>query len=211
MARAAARASRPVENPRRATPRRSGRTVATRTASDRRAQSARAARTAVKPTIKPTGKPTSPKRVQPRRSRSPIARAVTHRDASSASRRMVKIGSGILFVIVAIMMVVVVAQTRIAENQMNIDRIEDDISAERDRYNTLRLERSTLREPARLVIEARALGMQPGVGIDFTSVEPMTVAAVLVATGGVDPELLAESDDPLREYGEFKSILGGRP
>ncbi len=210
MARAAARATRPVENPRRATPRRSGRTVATRTASDRRAQSARATRTAVKPAGKPTGT-TNPKRVQPRRSRSPIARAVTHRDASSSSRRMVKIGSGVLFVIVAIMMIVVVAQTRIAENQMNIDRIEDDISAERDRYNTLRLERSTLREPARLVIEARALGMQPGVGIDFTSVEPMTVAAVLVATGGVDPELLAESDDPLREYGEFKSILGGRP
>jgi hypothetical protein len=93
---------------------------------------------------------------------------------------------------------------------MQIDRIEDDIAAERDRYDTLRLERSTLREPARLVVEARALGMQPGVGVDFTSVDPMTVAAVLVSTGGVDPALLSESDDPLREYGQFKAILGGR-
>lgn len=109
------------------------------------------------------------------------------------------------------MMAVVVAQTRIAENQLQIDRIEDDIVAERDRYNALRLERSTLREPARLVIEARALGMQPGVGVDFTSVDPMTVAAVLVATGGVDPDLLDDSGDPLREYGEFKAILGGQP
>lgn len=197
MARAAARTARPA--PRRSTVQPSSRQVATRSAAQRRAAAARP---------KPVPAPTR-KRVRPRRSS--IARAVNHRDASSASRRFVKIGASLLFVLVAIMMAVVVAQTRIAENQMRIDRIEDDIAAERDRYNSLRLERSTLREPARLVIEARALGMQPGIGIDFTTVEPMTIAAVLVATGGVDPELLDDSDDPLREYGEFKSILGGQP
>lgn len=195
MARALERQPRPATGRRSAQP---ARRVATRTAADRRARS--------KPVVAPT-----PKRVQPRRSRSPIARAVTHRDASSASRRLVKLGFGVLFLLVAIMMAVVVAQTHIAGNQMEIDRIEDDIAAERDRYDTLRLERSTLREPARLVVEARALGMQPGVGVDFTTVDPMTVAAVLVATSGVDPDLLSEGDDPLREYGEFKSILGGRP
>jgi cell division protein FtsL len=152
----------------------------------------------------------APKQVRPRRSRSPIARAVTHRNATTAGRRLVTVGLGVLVLLVAIMMAVVVAQTHIAGNQMQIDRIEDDIAAERDRYDTLRLERSTLREPARLVVEARALGMQPGVGVDFTSVDPMTVAAVLVSTGGVDPALLSESDDPLREYGQFKAILGGR-
>lgn len=172
------------------------RAVSTRSAVDRRARAV------------PTA---APKQIRPRRRRSPIARAVTNRDAPSTSRRLVKTGVGILMLLVAIMMAVVVAQTRIAENQLKIDRIEDDITAERDRYNALRLERSTLREPARLVIEARALGMQPGIGVDFTSVDPMTVASVLVATGGVDPELLTDSDDPLREYGEFKAILGGRP
>jgi hypothetical protein len=170
--------------------------VTTRTSADRR----------VRPVLAP-----APKRVAPRRSRSPIARAVTHRDASSASRRLVVTGVGVLLLLVGVMMAVVVAQTYIAGNQMRIDRIEDDIAAERDRYDTLRLERSLRREPARLVVEARALGMQPGVGVDFTTVEPMTVAAVLVATGGVDPELLSDSEDPFREYGEFKAILGGRP
>lgn len=172
------------------------RRVSTRSAADRRARTVPAA---------------VPRQIEPRRRRSPIARAVTHRDAPSTSRRLVKVGVGILLLLVSIMMAVVVAQTRIAENQLQIDRIEDDIVAERDRYNALRLERSTLREPARLVIEARALGMQPGVGVDFTSVDPMTVAAVLVATGGVDPDLLDDSGDPLREYGEFKAILGGQP
>ena len=201
MARALARESRPTARRVAATPARRvaatpARRVATRTSADRRARSVRVA--------------PAPKRVQPRRAKSPIARAVTHRDASSASRRLVKLGVVVLFLLVAIMMAVVVAQTYIAENQLRIDRIEDDIAAERDRYDTLRLERSTLREPVRLVAEARALGMQPGVGVDFTTVDPMTVAAVLVATGGVDPELLTEAGDPLREYGEFKAILGGR-
>lgn len=195
MARALARNPRPTSGRRAATP---TRRVTTRTSADRRARAV--------PAVAPV-----PKRIQPRRSRSPLARAVTPRDASSASRRLVKMGVASLFVLVAIMMSVVVAQTYIAGNQMRIDRIEDDIAAERDRYDNLRLERSTLREPARLVVEARALGMQPGVGVDFTTVDPMTVAAVLVATGGVDPELLTDAEDPLREYGEFKAILGGRP
>lgn len=194
MARALSRPARPAAG-RRTAP--SARRVTTRTAADRRVRAT--------PSVAP-----APKRVRPRRSRSPIARAVTHRNATSASRRLVTVGLGVLVILVAIMMAVVVAQTHIAGNQMQIDRIEDDIAAERDRYDTLRLERSTLREPARLVVEARALGMQPGVGVDFTSVDPMTVAAVLVSTGGVDPALLSESDDPLREYGEFKAILGGR-
>lgn len=195
MARALPRQTSPASGARATKP---ARRVATRTSADRRVRSTRV--------VAPV-----PKRVVPRHSRSPIARAVTHRDASSASRRLVKLSVGVLFALVAVMMAVVVAQTNIAENQMQIDRIEDDIAAERDRYDTLRLERSTLREPSRLVVEARALGMQPGVGVDFTTVDPMTVAAVLVATGGVDPELLSEVDDPLREYGEFKAILGGRP
>lgn len=195
MARALAR------QPRQSTARRTAsptRRVTTRTSADRRARAV--------PSVAPV-----PKKVQPRRARSPIARAVTHRDASTSSRRLVKMGVAILFLLIAIMMSVVVAQTHIAGNQMRIDRIEDDIAAERDRYDNLRLERSTLREPARLVVEARALGMQPGVGVDFTTVDPMTVAAVLVATGGIDPELLTDAEDPLREYGEFKAVLGGRP
>lgn len=152
----------------------------------------------------------APKFASPAR-RSAIARAVDPQNATTTGRRLVKISLGVLVALVAVMMAVVVAQTRIAENQMQLDRIESRIGSERDRYNQLRLERSQLREPARLVVEARALGMQPGVGVDFTTVDPMTVAAVLVATGGVDPDLLTDGEDPLREYGEFKAIVGGAP
>ena len=67
------------------------------------------------------------------------------------------------------------------------------------------------RDPARLVSEATAMGMVPGNGTDFVSVDPVTVAQVLVATGGVDPELLSVSHDPLVNYGAVKSTIGDRP
>lgn len=203
MARAA---SRTTPRPQRVTAR-PARRVTTRTAAERRST---APKKAVSKTATTTPTKTAPKVVGPAR-RSPIARAVDPQNATTTGRRLVKISLGVLVALVAVMMAVVVAQTRIAENQMQLDRIESKIGAERDRYNQLRLERSQLREPARLVVEARALGMQPGVGVDFTTVDPMTVAAVLVATGGVDPDLLTDGEDPLREYGEFKAIVGGAP
>lgn len=204
MARAASRVA--PRAPRRtpATPSRPSRRVTTRTAADRRSSAPKkSAKTA--PKVVPSRTPA------PRRSRSAIARAVDPQNATVAGRRLVKAALAVLVILVGIMMAVVVAQTRIAENQMQLDRIESRIESERDRYNQLRLERSLLREPARLVVEARALGMQPGIGVDFTTVDPMTVAAVLVATGGVDPDLLSNGADPLQEYGEFKAIVGGAP
>lgn len=216
MARATARAATraPQRSPR--TTSRPTRRVTTRTAADRRSIAPK--KVAPK---KVTPKKVAPKKVQTKaapkgapsssRSRSPIARAVDPQNATAAGRRLVTSALVVLVILVGIMMAVVVAQTRIAENQMQLDRIESRIESERDRYNQLRLERSLLREPARLVVEARALGMQPGVGVDFTTVDPMTVAAVLVATGGVDPELLTDGTDPLQEYGEFKAIVGGAP
>lgn len=166
-------------------------TVTTRTSADRQAR----------PATRQRSKPT----------RSKLALAVSNRNLTRRSRRLVYVTSGVVILVVGIMMMIVVAQTRIAENQMQIDKIESQISAERDRYNTLRLERSSLREPARLVANARAIGMQPGVGTDFTSVDPYTVAAVLVSTGGVDAELLDATENPFETYGEFKATVGGQP
>lgn len=191
-----------------------------------RTAAARSTTTARKPPAKPVGKPVK-KTVTTRTSadrkarpatrqrskpvRSKLALAVSNRNLTRRSRRLVYVTSGVVILVVGIMMMIVIAQTRIAENQMQIDKIESQISAERDRYDTLRLERSSLREPARLVANARAIGMQPGIGTDFTSVDPYTVAAVLVSTGGVDAELLDATEDPFETYGEFKATVGGQP
>ncbi|MFM8381446.1 MAG: hypothetical protein ACKOA6_05545, partial [Actinomycetota bacterium] len=108
-----------------------------------------------------------------------------------------------------LMMVVVVFQTRLAETQLNIDVIEEQIAVERTRYDELRLERSTLREPSRLVTEATALGMVPGAKTIFTDVDPNAVAEVLVSMGGLDPEQFANTRDPLKNYSAVKALVGG--
>lgn len=157
---------------------------------------------------RPVRKVVAPKpRSTPRSRLTPV---VGRRDASKAGRRLVYFLVFVVSLVMLCMFLAVVAQTRIAENQMRLDQIDQQIVAERDRYNTLRLERSSLREPARLVAEARALGMAPGLGTDFTSVDPSTVAAVLVSTGGVDPEFLSVERDPLETYGRVKSLIGDR-
>lgn len=142
---------------------------------------------------------------------SKIAKAVAEKSASRGSRRLILVVLTVVIGLVLVMLAVVSFQTRIAERQMRIDRIESQIRAERDRYNALRVERSRLREPGRLEANAMSLGMEPGKGADFTSVDPITVAQVLVSTGGLDPDLLETSVDPFAAYGEFKSIVGGKP
>ena len=169
-------------------------------------------RTAPQPKAAPQRKKVTTRTAQQRRTQpSPIARAVTQRDVTKRTRRFVFAGLSIAFLAIAMMMLVVVFQTRIAETQLNIDKIESQISAERDRYDALRLERSSLREPARLVTEATGMGMVPGNGTDFVSVDTLNIDQVLVSTGGVDPELLSVSHDPLVNYGAVKSTIGDRP
>lgn len=142
---------------------------------------------------------------------SPIARVVTQREAPKATRRFVTAVSVCMVLALGVMFVVVAVQTHIAETQMKIDKINAQIAGERARYDELRLERSSLREPGALVSQATAIGMIPGNGVKFTSVDPVTVAQVLVATGGVDPELLANAHDPLANYGAVKATVGDRP
>lgn len=140
---------------------------------------------------------------------SPIARVVHRRDAPARLRRFVFMAVGVAVAAITLMMLVVVFQTRLAATQLGIDDIESQITAERSRYDQLRLERSILREPARLVTEARALGMIPGSKTDFRTVDPLAVAEVLVSTSGVDPDSMLSIKNSLERYGSVKAIIGG--
>lgn len=148
--------------------------------------------------------------VKDRAVQSPIARVVNRRDAPARLRRFVFMAVGVAVAAITLMMMVVVFQTRLAETQLGIDDIESEITAQRNRYDQLRLERSILREPARLVSEATALGMVLGSKTDFRTVDPLAVAEVLVATRGVDPGSVLNIKDSLERYGSVKAIIGGR-
>ncbi|CAB4588495.1 unannotated protein [freshwater metagenome] len=169
------------------------------------------------PAVKPARR-VSPKKVttrtakQRQEAKTPRLRRVTSLPGvTTKTRRIVVVGTLVAGLVIAFMLVVVIFQTRIAERQLGIDKVESQISIERQRYDALRLERSSLRNPERLVAEATAMGMVPGQGTDFTAVDPMTMALVLVSTGGVDPKILALSHDPFENYGAVKATVGDRP
>jgi cell division protein FtsL len=165
-----------------------------------------------RPATRPATRTVKPRSAEARRAaKSPVARVVTRRDATNGMRRVIMVSASIAVLAIMVMFLVVAFQTRIAETQMKIDKINSQIQAERDRYDALRLERSALRDPARRVVEATAMGMIPGTGTDFTTVEPTSVAAVLVSTGGVEPEYMSDSEDPLENYGAVKALIGGQP
>lgn len=139
---------------------------------------------------------------------SPLARAVTRKNAPKATRIFIYTVATLAAVIITLMMVVVVFQTRLAETQLNIDVIEDQIAVEQARYNELRLERSSLREPSRLVSQATSLGMVPGTKTTFKDIDADAVAAVLVSMGGIDPDQFANTREPLKNYSSVKAIFG---
>jgi cell division protein FtsL len=149
--------------------------------------------------------------------RDPVARA---REVDAARpelrvvpgrRRTVGLLAVIGALVFALLLGVTAFQTRLAQHQLELDRTERAVAAERERFDQLRLERAELRAPARLAAEAAALGMVPGTETEFVTVAPGIVEEVLVATGGVDPSIAAPAEDPFAAYGAVKAQVGATP
>lgn len=75
--------------------------------------------------------------------------------------------------------------TRIAERQLQIDRLERSVRQAQTDFDVLRAERAELRSPTRLADQAALLGMKPGDESQFVAVAPMTYAIVIATTGEV--------------------------
>jgi cell division protein FtsL len=100
-------------------------------------------------------------------------------------------------------------QTRIAQNQLELDRFDDRIVEQRERFTRLRLERAALLSPDRLMAEAAALGMEPGGATQFVTITPEVMAQVAVAASGVPRRSREQRVDPLGEYGAVKALMDG--
>jgi cell division protein FtsL len=129
----------------------------------------------------------------------------------SGGRRAVRFGVVLGLALFGVMFAVTAFQTRLAENQMQVDKTEAAIAEQRDLYDQLRLESAQLRSPQRLTAEAQKLGMGPGKNVEFVQVDPAIVAAVEVATAGLDDESALPAPDPLDAYGTVKRGVDGTP
>lgn len=112
-------------------------------------------------------------------------------------------------VIAVLMLAAVVLHTRLAERQLEIDRLEEQVSEARGRFDVLRQQRAELRSPNRLMLESADLGMRPSARTEFLEVDSASLAQVLVAAGGVnDVTGDVEQPDPLDQIRRVRQAEG---
>lgn len=114
-------------------------------------------------------------------------------------RRIAANAAALVVVVVGLLMLsAVVLHTRLAERQLQIDRLERQADNSRQLFDVLRQQRAELRSPTRLAAESQRLGMYPSPHTDFLTADPWTLAQILASTGTVSTfDGLLIGTDPL--------------
>ncbi len=106
-----------------------------------------------------------------------------------------------------------VFHTQLAERQLRLDRLDREVSVERERFDELRYERAELRSPVRLAAAASELGMHRGRASTFVTVTPEAVARQLAAAGpiGDNAVRIVIHTDPLDQFRAVKNVTEAAP
>jgi hypothetical protein len=135
-------------------------------------------------------------------------------DLKLVPRRRRAAGFAVCFAVlaVALMLGAAVVHTQLSERQLEIDRLEQEVSDADARFEVLRGQRAELRSPGRLNAEAARLGMRPAPTSDFVSIDRWTVARAVASVGIVDSSrTVASPDDPLDQFRTVKEVGAGTP
>ena len=106
-----------------------------------------------------------------------------------------------------------VFHTQLAERQLQIDRLERSVAAQRELFDELRYERARLRSPVRLATAAGEIGMRRGSNGEFVEVSAQQLARQLAAAGVVNEGAvqIIVSSEPLEQFRDVKSVTDGQP
>ena len=119
---------------------------------------------------------------------------------------------GVLCTLLVLVMLGAAAfQTQLARRQVELDRLDSDISAAREHYEELRRERAELRSPSNLSAVASEAGMVPATEAGFMVLSPEVLAEVQRSAGMIVGVGDVEQEDPLEQFREVKSITDGTP
>lgn len=97
----------------------------------------------------------------------------------------------VVFTLTVFTIAVVVFQATIAEQQLRLDALTQDLRLAESHYDNLRQERAELLSPSRLREEAVMMGMYQGLSTKFVEVQSQVVAEVMSSTAKMSP-LFAE-------------------
>ena len=115
----------------------------------------------------------------------------------------------LVVMIAGLMLAAVVLHTRLADRQLEIDRLEDEVASSLERFDLLRQQRAELRSPNRLAQASADFGMSASPDTEFVEVDSATLAQVLSAAGIVD-ERTGDVDrsDPLQQIQRVREAEG---
>ena len=126
------------------------------------------------------------------------------------ARRTIRFAALTFGIVFTMMLGLTVFQTRLAEDQLEIDRAEDGVELARSRFAELRKENAALRSPERIAAEAAKLGLVPGRSSQFITVDPAVIMAVAIAAGdGLDPQGIGGAQDPFAAHKAVKRVVSG--
>lgn len=111
----------------------------------------------------------------------------------------------------AMLLGTVALQTRIAQNQLALDKTDRAVKVARERYDLLRRARAELRSPNRLAVEADRLGMAPTAKGEFMTISPATVAHLMATSGWLANNPAENSVSSLEQFGQVKAVAGDAP
>jgi len=125
-----------------------------------------------------------------------------------ARRRVARFAIALTVLLGGVMMGAIYLHTRIAERQLEIDRLESAVRESQTDFDILRAERADLRSLTRLSRIALGLGMQPAEESQFVNVDPMVLAVTIARTGEVptDSEIVAGSMAQLGPLDQFRLV-----
>jgi hypothetical protein len=96
-----------------------------------------------------------------------------------------------------------------ASQQIELDRINNDVRRARTYFDTLRSERARLLSPENLIAEAVRAGMKQGTSNRIVEVDVATAVHLATRVGMLDPDLGARVESPLDEFGRIKAAVAG--
>ncbi len=125
-----------------------------------------------------------------------------------ARRRFAWFAVATTVLVSAVMMGAIYLHTRIAERQLEIDRLERSVRVSQEEFDILRSRRAELRSPTRLANSASELGMEIGSESEFVSVDPMLLAITIARTGHVPAgdEIVIGSHQRLEPLDQFRLV-----
>ncbi len=135
--------------------------------------------------------------------------------SAPTSRRMAWIAGGIVLIVAVLMAMTVYVHIQIAERQVQINALEQEIRTAQTNFDALRAERAIVRSPEHIYGQALELGMVHGQISDYVAADPDAVAIVVAQTGlfGVDSSggVILGDADPLEQFRQVKMIRQETP